>query len=88
VATFDDMRCTNVMERTLTNFCRRYGMDVPPDETTGADIARLVAAGDWDAVRHHCFADILKTVWFARTLGVIPTPVVQPVQQIPAEIVF
>lgn len=88
LATFDDMRCTKVMERTLTNFCRRYGMDVPEDKTTGADIARLVQAGEWEAVRHHCNTDIQKTVWFARALGVIPDLEPEPAPVLAAEIVF
>ena len=55
--------------RSLSWYCRRFGLDVPEDVTTGADIAALVAAGKWDAVKAHCQADVLKTRALAQRLG-------------------
>lgn len=57
--------------RSLSFYCKRFGLDVPADETTGADIARLVAAGDWDGVAAHCRADVIKTRALARRIGVL-----------------
>ncbi len=58
--------------RSLSFYCRRFGLDVPADDSTGADIARLVAAGDWDGVTAHCRADVIKTRELARRIGVLP----------------
>ncbi len=69
VLTFDDQPCTSVMRRTLTSFCRRFGIDVP-DASTGKDMAALVAAGDWAAVEAHCRADVERTRLLAERLGV------------------
>jgi hypothetical protein len=73
--TFDDAPCTYVMKRTLTNFCKLFGVTTPDDPVEGKDIAALVQAGEWDAVRHHVKVDVLKTVGLARKLGVIPAVV-------------
>jgi len=58
--------------RSLSFYAKRFGLDVPADDTTGADIARLVAAGDWDGVTAHCRADVIKTRELARRIGVLP----------------
>lgn len=71
--TFNDMRTTFVMRRTLKSFCRRLGIPVP-DDINGADIAALVAAEDWEAVKAHCAADVALTVALAERLGVVKVP--------------
>ena len=54
---------------TLTFYCRRFGLDVPEDATTGADIRALVETGDWEGVRAHCLADVIRTGKLAARLG-------------------
>lgn len=58
------------MRRTLHAFCRRFGIPVT-DQTTGKDIAALVATGDWAAVEAHVTADVILTLALARRLGVV-----------------
>lgn len=69
--TFDDQPCTSVMRRTLSSFCRRFGVEVPEDASSGNDIAAMVAAGDWSGVAAHCEADMHKTAALARRVGVL-----------------
>lgn len=69
--TFDNGRQDGVVPRKLGTFCKQFGLDVPEDGTEGADIAALVKAGDYAAVRRHCEIDVVKTVALARALGVI-----------------
>lgn len=66
VLTFDGL----VEPKALAVYCRLFGLDVPADATTGADIAALVAAEDWTAVADHCQADVAKTAALAARLGV------------------
>jgi hypothetical protein len=73
VLTFDDQPCTSVMKRSLPSFCRRFGIHVD-DTHSGADVAALVEAGDWDAVASHCRADLQRTALLAARLGYIPQP--------------
>ena len=54
--------------RSLSFYCRRFGIDVP-DPVKGADIGALVAAGQWDDVRSHVLADVEKTARLASKLG-------------------
>jgi uncharacterized protein YprB with RNaseH-like and TPR domain len=58
------------MRRTLSAFCKRFGIAVS-DDTTGADIPKLVEAGAWDKVLAHVQSDVAITVELARRLGVI-----------------
>lgn len=58
------------MRRTLKNFCRRFGIPVD-DATAGADIPRLVQAGDWEAVAAHNRSDVWLTMRLAERLGLI-----------------
>lgn len=61
---------TPCMRQTLGAFCRRFG--IPHDDrVSGADVAALVAAGEWAAVEAHCRADVEATVALARRIGVI-----------------
>jgi hypothetical protein len=70
VLTFDDARYEAIMPRSLEMFCRRAGIQVE-DAYSGADIARLVAEGNWQAVESHCRADITRTRLLAEWAGVL-----------------
>ncbi len=67
VLMFDNARCGAVMPRSLSAFCRRFGIDVE-DALTGADIA-AVREGRWADVVSHVRADVLKTARLAARLG-------------------
>lgn len=67
--------------RSLNWYCKRLGLDVPCDVTSGKDIAQLVSEGKWDEVAAHCRADVLKTKALAERMGLLKQ---QPV----AEAVF
>ena len=54
----------------LRFYCQRFGIPVD-DESVGADIAGLVAAGDWAAVEKHCTADVEATHALAVRMGVL-----------------
>jgi hypothetical protein len=65
-----------VRARSQAFYCRRFGVTAGADDRhTGADIGRLVEAGDWEAVRVHVLADVEKTRALYRK-------VVRPVRQI------
>ncbi len=70
VLTFNDMRATSLMRRSLKSFARRFGIPVD-DETNGADVPALIAAGNLDAVCEHCTSDVRLTVALAKRIGVI-----------------
>jgi DNA polymerase elongation subunit (family B) len=70
ILTFDEQPATSVMRRSLESFCRRFGIEVA-DEHSGKDVAALVAAGDYQAVSHHCRADLHRTRLLAERLGVL-----------------
>lgn len=59
------------MRRTLTAFCKRFGIEVT-DTLRGSDIPALVAAGQWDEIEAHCLSDLRLTVALARALRVVP----------------
>lgn len=69
--TFDSARHDGVIPRNIGTFCELFGLGVPKDDTTGADVAALIAAGDYAAVRKHCEVDVVKTFALAQRLGVI-----------------
>lgn len=54
--------------RSLSFYARRFGLGID-DPHTGADIAGLVAEGQWAAVEHHVLSDIKKTALLAEKLG-------------------
>lgn len=54
--------------RSLSFYCKRFGIPVT-DETSGKDIAAMVAANDWATVHAHCRADVEKTTALAQRLG-------------------
>lgn len=55
--------------RSLDFYCRRFGLDVPDDSVTGADIPHLVAESNWAAVADHCASDVMKVAALAKRLG-------------------
>jgi len=57
--------------RSLNFYAKRFALDVPCDAHDGADIARLVAAGEWDAIAHHVRTDVTKTRALAERLDVL-----------------
>ena len=57
-----------IMPRSLTAFCRRFGIDVP-DPLTGADIALAVKEARWGDVEAHQRADVTTTALLAERLG-------------------
>lgn len=68
--TFSDTQTTKVMRHSLARFAQRFG--VPHDgRVSGAEIPRLVAEGDWEAIHGHVAADVQTTVALAEQLGVI-----------------
>lgn len=58
--------------RPLTFYCRRFGLRVPEDDVTGADIAQLVIDGNWKAIDNHVRSDVAKTTALANRLGLLP----------------
>lgn len=61
---------SGAMRRTLHAFCRRFGIPVE-DASTGADVAGLIAVGDWKAVEDHCRSDVRLTWALAERLGYV-----------------
>ncbi len=45
----------------LTEWCSAFGIPVPENGTTGADIYSLAQAGNWDAISAHCLDDVRMT---------------------------
>lgn len=56
--------------RSLKWYARRFGIPVD-DAVNGADIAALVAAGDWPAIEAHNRSDLRLTQALAERLGVV-----------------
>ena len=56
--------------RPLSFYCRRFGIPCD-DETSGKDIAALVASGEWGKVQAHCSADVVKTRALAERMGIL-----------------
>jgi uncharacterized protein YprB with RNaseH-like and TPR domain len=54
----------------LKFYARRFGIPVY-DDVSGKDVARLIAAGDYDTVRNHCLFDLDLTRALAERLGVL-----------------
>lgn len=59
--------------RSLDFYLRRFDITPIPDDIEGADIPQLVAEDQWDAVEHHCRADVLNTYRLAMRVGAILT---------------
>lgn len=59
-----------VPARSLHWFARRFGLPVD-DTVRGADVAKLVAEGDWEDVRAHCASDVQLTRALAQRLGLM-----------------
>jgi hypothetical protein len=61
---------TPCMRTSLGAFCRRVG--IPFDDSVGGkDIGRLVAEGNWPAVKAHCLNDVTATAALARWMGMM-----------------
>jgi len=58
--------------RKQSFYLKRFGLDVPKDDLTGADIALAVHEGRWDAIEHHVRCDVLGTRALAAHIGLIP----------------
>lgn len=65
----NDYDTTVVMPRKLKTFAKRFGLPCD-DETCGADIADLVANGEWDKVKAHCESDVILTKRLAERIGI------------------
>lgn len=76
--TFGDTLQHGVIPRTLHDMAARFGIDVQ-DDVRGHQIGALVAAGEWDKVRHHCANNVRLTVALAARLGVIKAQVEEAV---------
>ncbi len=53
----------------LQFYIKRFGLAVPQDGVSGAQIPSLVASGEWDKVSAHCEADVRATGLLAARLG-------------------
>lgn len=60
--------------RSLDFYCKRFGI-AHDDSVKGADIAALVAAGKWEQVTGHCYADVHSTHLLAERIGLVRRPV-------------
>lgn len=61
---------SGVMKRRLKNYAALFGCP-EFDDCDGADVAELLADGKIDEVKKHCEADVLRTQFLAKMLGVI-----------------
>jgi predicted PolB exonuclease-like 3'-5' exonuclease len=86
--TFDNSRQDGVIPRRLGTFCKLFNLDVPHDDTSGADVAALLKAENYEAVRKHCEIDVIKTVALAQRLGVVPNMAAVSVQPMQVESAF
>lgn len=66
-----------VSPRSMNFYCKRFGITGPEDKHNGADVPGLVAMGDYESVKRHCAADVIKEWKLAERLGVIEQPVAQ-----------
>jgi hypothetical protein len=73
-ATFDGIQRDNVIPRRLQTHGEpaMFNTGIPHDDCDGADIAALVAAGDYVSIGLHCTRDVARTVALARALRIIP----------------
>lgn len=65
--TFDDARYAAIMPRSLTMFCRRFGIPVD-DPIAGDQIPGLVASEDWPRIWDHNASDVRVTAQLAQRL--------------------
>lgn len=68
--TFGDTLSNGVIPRKLHDMAARFGIDVQ-DDVRGHQIGALVAAGEWEKVRHHCANNVRLTVELGRRLGIL-----------------
>ena len=55
--------------RKLGWYAKRFGLDVPKDDTSGKDIGAMVTAGNWNGIAAHCRADVMTTRALAVRMG-------------------
>ena len=55
--------------RSLSFYCRRFGLANGDYPVKGSDVAQLVADGNWPAIAAHVRADVEKTAALAQKLG-------------------
>lgn len=58
--------------KSLRFYAKRLGIPIY-DDITGADVAAMVAAGEWSKVENHCLFDLDLTRALAERLGVLTT---------------
>lgn len=56
---------------SLRFFAKRAGLPIY-DDITGADVARMVKEGNWQAIHDHCLSDLALNRALAETIGEIP----------------
>lgn len=62
--------------RTLDYYCRRLQIPCDIEDTiTGADVPGCVARGEWDRIRAHLLADLVKVKGLAQRVGVMKSEV-------------
>lgn len=59
-----------IPSRSLRWYAKRFGVPCA-DTVTGADIAGLIAAGEWAQVHDHCLSDIRLTKALAERIGLV-----------------
>jgi hypothetical protein len=68
----------NFKYRPLDFYCKRLKLDVPDDTCSGKDITALVAAEEWEKVKHHNRCDLYKVKALAERMGLLKQ---QPLMQ-------
>lgn len=58
--------------KSLAWHIQRRGLAVPADTISGADVPAAVAAGEWDLVKRHVYADVKATTALAAAMGYLP----------------
>lgn len=59
-----------ISAHSLAFYAKRLGIGTL-DKVDGADVAKLAAAGEWDAIRDHCLSDVGLTHALANRLGLL-----------------
>lgn len=62
---------TAIMRRTLKNFCTLMGISHDDGDCDGREVPALIEAGEFEAVKRHCEADVARTYQLAKRLGVV-----------------
>jgi hypothetical protein len=79
---YDRLTFNGVVDgKKLATYCKRFGV-VVDDSATGADIAELVASGQWGLVAQHAGGDVQRVIGLARAIGAIHVPSTEPAEVI------